>query len=97
MASMEHPNIVGFKALIKDPYCLVVEFCDLGSLYEVIHDTRFLSLLFISHSLSLSLSFLHLINKNTVESLIGIYEKNLRSIWHVEWNIYMPLVLFIET
>ena len=36
MASMRHPNIVGFMGLCVDPPCIITEYCERGSLTDVL-------------------------------------------------------------
>jgi len=38
MQRLQHPNVVSLQAICTDPFCMVVDFMDLGSLYDVVHD-----------------------------------------------------------
>jgi len=43
MTTMRHEKIVALEAVVTEPFCLALEFMDLGNLYEIIHDdTRIL-------------------------------------------------------
>jgi hypothetical protein len=48
---MVHPNIMGVRGLCLSPFCMLLEFCALGSLYDFIHDKVPLLLLQPSHVL----------------------------------------------
>eukprot|EP01087_Luapelamoeba_hula_P024976 TRINITY_DN9696_c0_g1_i1.p1 TRINITY_DN9696_c0_g1~~TRINITY_DN9696_c0_g1_i1.p1 ORF type:complete len:1325 (+),score=299.28 TRINITY_DN9696_c0_g1_i1:269-4243(+) len=39
MSVMQHPNIVALKGLCMAPFCMLLEFCSKGSLYDYIHET----------------------------------------------------------
>jgi len=40
MSCMVHQNIVQLKGLCISPFCMLLEFCDKGSLYDYIHDEK---------------------------------------------------------
>jgi len=37
---LQHENILGLKGLVLEPFCMVLEFMSLGSLYDFLHDTE---------------------------------------------------------
>lgn len=37
---MKHPNIVNLLGLCMDPFCMLLEFCGLGCLYDYIHNEK---------------------------------------------------------
>ena len=32
-----HPNVVMFRGICEDPVCIIVDYCDGGSLYSYLH------------------------------------------------------------
>jgi len=38
MSDMVHPNIMAVKGLCMNPFCMLLEFCSLGSLYDYLHN-----------------------------------------------------------
>jgi len=39
-SDMIHPNIMSLRGLCMDPFCIVLEYCCIGSLYHYIHDKK---------------------------------------------------------
>jgi len=37
-SDMVHPNIMAVKGLCMNPFCMLLEFCSLGSLYDYLHN-----------------------------------------------------------
>ncbi len=69
MLSVEHINVVALRGVSIEPYCLIVEFCDLGSLYNLIHDEKFVLLLKNNVKRTTIFESFHFIGK----FLIGMY------------------------
>jgi len=40
MSMFDHPNIVALKGIVKQPYCMVLEFMSEGSLFSYIHEEK---------------------------------------------------------
>eukprot|EP01102_Stenamoeba_stenopodia_P017855 TRINITY_DN6460_c0_g2_i1.p1 TRINITY_DN6460_c0_g2~~TRINITY_DN6460_c0_g2_i1.p1 ORF type:complete len:885 (+),score=141.31 TRINITY_DN6460_c0_g2_i1:70-2655(+) len=63
MSALKHPNLVEMKAVVLDPYCIVMEFMDMGTLYTILKDgTKELSWktkLLISYHIACGMQFLH--------------------------------------
>jgi hypothetical protein len=60
---LKHPNIVELKRMCMKPFCLIMEFCRFGDLYELIHDYNRLIewrlKLRIAFDMAQGLSFMH--------------------------------------